>query len=111
MKRICAWHKGNFGFGLVMEEGNAWVEMDAEPATHGICSECYAKEIRSIRQAVCDDCGQQHSVGAPCIDHAQVRGIYQPDVKLVPLNFRREPQLMDAKVAKARLNIETSLGT
>ncbi len=81
MKRICAWHKGNFGFELVMEEGNA-------PVTHGICPDCYDLAIGSVRQAVCDDCGQQHSVGAPCIDHAEVRGIYQPDVKSVPLNFR-----------------------
>ncbi len=33
--RICAWHEEYFSFELVMEEGSL-------PATHGICSDCYA---------------------------------------------------------------------
>ncbi len=41
MKRICAWHPQNFGFELVMEEGNA-------PATHGICPDCTAIEEEKV---------------------------------------------------------------
>ena len=40
MKRICAWHPENFGHELVMERGT-------EPATYGICPECYERAVQA----------------------------------------------------------------
>ncbi len=44
---ICAWHKQNFGFELVMREED-W-EGQEGGQSHGLCEECEKKEMTKVK--------------------------------------------------------------
>jgi len=52
MKRICAWHKQNFGFELDM--GEVFPFDDPSP-THGMCPECLAKSFPEEKHKMNED--------------------------------------------------------
>jgi len=55
-RMVCAWHKQNFGFELVLREG-------PEPTSHGMCRECARIETAKGRKLIAEKRKQMEGGG------------------------------------------------